>query len=65
MNWIYLPTGFSCRTRKEMKDYLGKVSFFNVALKKKEIIYLTETNYIADDELQENKQQNCRSIITF
>ena len=48
-----------------MKDYLGKVSFFNVALKKKEIIYLTETNYIADDELQETEQQNCRGIITF
>jgi hypothetical protein len=65
MNWIYLPTGFSCRTRKEMKDYLGKVSFFRAALKRNEIIFITDSNCIAYDELQETEQQNCRGIITF
>jgi hypothetical protein len=51
MIWIYLPTGFSCKTRKEMKEYLGKVSFFRTALKRDEIIYITDSNYIAYDEL--------------
>ena len=64
MNWIYLPTGFSCRTRKEMKDYLGKVSFFRTALKRNEIIYITDTNCIADDELQETKLWDSRGFIT-
>ena len=48
-----------------MKDYLGKVSFFRAALKKNEIIYITESNCIAYDELQETKQQNSRGVITF
>lgn len=47
-----------------MKDYLGKVSFFRTALKRNEIIYITDTNCIADDELQETKQWDSRGFIT-
>lgn len=57
MIWIYKPTGFMCRTRKEMKDYLGKVSYFNVALKNGDLRYIND--YIAYNELQEGQQQHC------
>lgn len=58
--WIYAPTGFRCRTRKEMKDYLGKASFFRKALRHKEVRYIDmmNNNYIADNELQKNNLQN-------
>lgn len=39
-----------------MKEYLGKVSYFRTALKRDEIIFITDSNCIADDELQETKQ---------
>lgn len=57
MIWIYKPTGFMCRTRKEMKDYLGKVSYFNVALKNGDLRYIND--YIAYNELQKSQQQHC------
>ena len=56
MIWIYYPTGFCCKTRKEMKDYVGKVSFFNAALRRGDIRYTTTLNCIAYDELQNDKQ---------
>lgn len=56
MIWVYKPTGFTCKTRKEMKDYLGKVSLFNLAQKKGDVYYINN-NSIASDELQESKQQ--------
>ena len=59
MIWIYCPTGFCCKTRKEMKDYMGKVSFFNAALRRGDIRYQTTINCIANDELQNDKQP-CR-----
>ena len=56
MIWIYYPTGFCCKTRKEMKDYVGKGSFFNAALRRGDIRYTTTINCIAYDELQNDKQ---------
>lgn len=56
MKWIYLPTGFTCNTRLEMKKYLGKVSYFEIALHNGDVRYIND--YIAYNELQENKQQH-------
>lgn len=58
MNWIYVPTGYTCKTRKEMKDYLGKGSFFNAAQQRKDVRFTNALNYIASDELQKNLLSN-------
>jgi len=56
MNILYKPTGFTCNTRKEMKQYLGKVSFYNKELRDGNIII---NNYIANNELPKNNRENC------
>lgn len=57
MRITYLPTGYTCNTRKEMKQYLGKISFYNKELKEGNILI---NNYIAYNELQENNGKSSR-----
>lgn len=54
--WVYLPTGYTCRTRKEMKDYIGSSCRFDAAMRNKQIQI---NNYVAVDELQKNNGKDC------
>ncbi len=59
MKWIFIPTNYTCNTRKEMKDYLGGNNKFRSAQRNKDVRYITY-NIIATDELQKNHSVSSR-----
>ena len=48
--WLYKPDNKWFDTRKEVKDYLGGLSAFNKAFKKKDIIFIRYENIIYLDK---------------
>ncbi len=42
LKWYYLPTNKWFVNRKEVKDYLGGTCEFNIALHRRDVIYIPQ-----------------------